>query len=66
MNEKFRSKKMETDRIYETIGDFDLRFGKFYDPNVKFNGEKIEIRILCADNEMQEALFDKIKEWLKT
>ena len=55
----------ELARVYDDINGFELRFGKFYDPNlVRRNEEKQEIRILSTDHELMEVLFDKIREWL--
>lgn len=52
-------------RKYETVNGFEIRTGKFNDPNEKFNGTRFEIRILHPDHELMEALADKIKDMLK-
>lgn len=52
-------------RKLENINGFELRFGKFYDPNEYLNGPKLEIRILNKDPEMMHALYTKIREWLE-
>lgn len=49
---------------YFNVGDFELRFGKFNDPNEWSNGEKQEIRILTKDIHLSEALLDKLLEML--
>lgn len=60
-------KQNQTTREYLEMNGFELRIGKFYDPNEKFNGEKMEIRILHKiDEEIDQfdSLISKIKEWL--
>jgi len=47
-------------RYYQDVNDFELRTGKFYNPNEFLQGEKFEIRILNKDPELIEAL----REWL--
>ena len=60
-----RKKIEELSRVYDEISGFELRFGKFYDPNlVRRNEEKQEIRILCSDHQQMEVLYDMIKQWL--
>ena len=60
-----RKKIEECARVYHTIAGFELRFGKFYDPNlVRRNEEKQEIRIICDDHKQMEVLYDLIREWL--
>lgn len=56
--------RSEPDRRYFEIGDFEIRTGKFNDPNVHFNGEKWEIRITSKDFELMQILEEKIKEML--
>lgn len=55
-------KQNQTPRIYEETNGFEMRTGKFYDPNEKLNGIKFEIRILSKDPELIEILRSKIKE----
>jgi len=64
-------KQNQTPREYLDIGGFELRIGKFYDPNENLNGPKMEIRILKPIKEdddfaLFEALEKKLKEWLST
>ena len=54
----------EPDRQYFDIGEFEIRTGKFNDPNAHINGEKWEIRITSPDFELMQVLGDKIKEML--
>ena len=61
---KVKQVRSEPDRQYFDIGEFEIRTGKFNDPNVHFNGEKWEIRIISKDMELMEVLADKIKEML--
>lgn len=61
---KTKHVRSEPDRFYFDVGDFEIRTGKFNDPNVHLNGEKWEIRILSKDFELMEVLADKIKEIL--
>lgn len=51
-----------TPREYETVNGFEIRFGKFVNPNEHLDGLKFEIRILNPDLELMIALKDKIKE----
>jgi hypothetical protein len=53
-------------REYHTINEFEIRLGRFYDPNEHSNGTRYEIRILHHDYELIEALRDKIKDVLAT
>lgn len=39
-------KQNQTPRDYFDQGGFEIRIGKFYDPNSYHNGDKMEIRIL--------------------
>jgi hypothetical protein len=57
--------KSEPDRRYFEIGDFEIRTGRFNDPNAYFNGEKWEIRILSKDFELMQVLEEKLKEMLQ-
>ena len=53
-------------REYSEINGFELRIGKFADPNEKFNGTKMEIRILKRiETEEDASLFDALKEKIK-
>lgn len=61
---KTKRVRSEPDRQYFDIGDFEIRTGRFNDPNWNLNGEKWEIRILSKDFELMEVLADKIKEIL--
>lgn len=60
-------KQNQTERIYETINGFDLRTGRFNNPNEGIKGEpiKFEIRILHEDPELIITLLEKIKEWIQ-
>ena len=51
-----------TPRRYEEINGFEIRTGKFVDPNWHLNGEKWEIRITSKDYELMQVLADKIRE----
>lgn len=57
-------KQNQTERIYENLKGFELRLGKFYNPNEYLDGIKFEIRILNHNNQLIEVLYEKIKEWL--
>ncbi len=65
-----KPKRKEIPRTYFDIGGFEFRVGEFNDPNQKFNGKKMEIRILrkIDEDKVDEnldvfyALLDKIKE----
>ena len=61
------AKQNQTERIYDDINGFELRFGKFYNPNEWIQGvsEKFEIRILHKDPEIISILNQKIKEMLQ-
>lgn len=59
-----KSPQNTRERQYDTINEFEIRFGKFYDPSELINGTKYEIRILNPDIELMEALKDKIKDIL--
>ncbi|GEM_PF-3909158 len=61
IHKKVRS---EPKRIYEDIGGFELRYGKFYNYNPHLDPTKFEIRILHQDPELLMMLNEKIKEWL--
>lgn len=58
-------KSGQPERDYKVINDFDLRFGKFYDPNEYLNGISFEIRVLHKDPELLHALYEKIVGWIK-
>lgn len=63
-------KQNQTEREYVKLNGFNLRIGKFYDPNEFLNGTHMEIRITKSiendnDTELFEALVNKIKDWLK-
>lgn len=49
---------------YESDG-FEIRMGKFNDPNSYHNGDKWEIRILHRNAQVIEALLEKLKDDLK-
>ena len=55
----------QTPRIYQDVNGFELRTGKFYDPNEFLNGAKFEIRILHKDPEVIETLREYLMEFLK-
>lgn len=57
-----------TPRIYETIGNTDLRFGKFYNPNEGIQGtpEKFELRITNPDPEFMTTVFEMMKDWMRS
>jgi len=59
-------KQNQIKREYEDVNGFELRTGKFYNPNEFLQGEKFEIRILHKDPEMIEVLHDKLIEILKS
>jgi hypothetical protein len=57
----------QTPREYSELNGFELRVGKFHDPNEYFNGEKMELRILHKTDEDIEqffALVELVKKWL--
>lgn len=60
-------KQNQTPRIYEEINGFELRTGKFFNPNEGIAGTppKWEIRILHTDPELIEVLRLKLMEMLK-
>ena len=63
-------KQNQTEREYVKLNGFNLRIGKFYDPNEFLNGTQMEIRITKSiendnDTELFEALVNKIKDLLK-
>jgi hypothetical protein len=58
-------KQNQTPRIYQDVNGFELRTGKFYDPNEFLNGAKFEIRILHKDPVVIEALREYLMEFLK-
>lgn len=60
-------KQNQTERIYDDINGFELRFGKFCNPHEWIQGiqEKFEIRILHQDSEIISILNQKIKEMLQ-
>ena len=60
-------KQNQTERMYNDINGFELRFGKFYNSNEGIQGisEKFEIRILHKDPEIISILNQKIKEMLQ-
>lgn len=58
-------KQNQTDRIYQDVNGFELRTGKFYNPNEFLDGSKHEIRILHADPELIESLREYITEVLR-
>lgn len=58
-------KQNQTPRSYITINGFDIRAGMAYNYNPTITKQKFEIRIQTEDFDLGEALFSKIKEWLK-
>lgn len=52
-------------RVYEDVNGFELRTGKFYNPNEFLDGEKFEIRILNKDPEVIESLREVLVEMLQ-
>lgn len=66
MHEKKKSIQNTTPRHYQEINGFEIRSGKFVDPNAYLNGEKWEIRILSKDFELMQVLQEKIIEIVKT
>ena len=60
-------KQNQTERIYDDINGFELRFGKYYNPNelIQSISEKFEIRILHKEPEIISILNQKIKEMLQ-
>ncbi len=65
------NKSNQTPRQYLELSGFEIRIGKFVDPNEHFNGSKMEIRITKLINDendtaLFESLKNKIMEWLQT
>lgn len=58
-------KQNQTPRNYETVNGFEIRTGKFVNPNEHIDGEKWEIRITSTDFELMEVLHEKIVEILQ-
>jgi len=50
---------------YYQVDGFEIRMGKFHDPNAHFNGDKWEIRIHHRNAQVIEALLEKLKDDLK-
>lgn len=64
--EKKKHIQNTTPRRYETINGFEIRTGKFVDPNSYLNEEKWEIRITGPDFELMQVLEEKLMEILRT
>lgn len=58
-------KQNQTDRIYQNVNGFELRTGKFYNPNEFLDGIKYEIRILHVDPELIDVLREYLTEILR-
>ena len=68
VKEYLSMKQNQTPREYFELNGFEVRIGKFYDPNVHMNGDKMEIRILHKiDDQIEQfdSLVSKLKEWLQ-
>lgn len=60
-------KQNQTERFYDNVNGFELRTGKFYNPNEGIQGTpaKFEIRILHENPEIITILNEKIKELIR-
>jgi len=58
-------KQNQTDRIYQNVNDFEIRTGKFHNPNEFLQGAQFEIRILHNDPEIIDVLREIITDLLK-